>query len=363
MKRFHQSVATAALALACLVTGQLAAAPALKVGDQAPPLSVAKWVQGEPVKAFETNKCYIVEFWATWCGPCKMSIPHLNALYEKFKDKDLVVIGQDVMEEEDVTDVPKFVREMGSKMTYRVALDDKKSNQKGAMAATWMEAAEQRGIPTAFVVDRTGMVAWIGHPMELEEPLLETVLSGKLDKKGAIALHDEAVAKQAALQAADQKLGQAMQDKQWAAADLAVAELEKLLPESQRSQLKFVRLDILFGKNDADGAYKLAEELGAGSTDKPEILNGLAWKLATQENTEPRFLDLADKYSLSAIKGKGETDAATLDTRARVQFLRGDKPGAIATEEKAVASAEGRLKAVLQKSLDSYKEGKLPKQD
>jgi thiol-disulfide isomerase/thioredoxin len=56
----------------------LAGEATLKVGDAAPKLQVAKWVQGEEVKEFDKAKAYIVEFWATWCGPCKASIPHLN---------------------------------------------------------------------------------------------------------------------------------------------------------------------------------------------------------------------------------------------------------------------------------------------
>ena len=58
-------------------------AQTLKVGDPAPKIEVKSFVKGEPVKTFEAGKTYVVEFWATWCGPCKTSIPHLSELQKK----------------------------------------------------------------------------------------------------------------------------------------------------------------------------------------------------------------------------------------------------------------------------------------
>ena len=86
-----------ALLLVCgvaIAVGHVNAAT-LQVGDPAPALQVSKWIQGSPVKEFQRDQAYIVEFWATWCGPCRASIPHLNEIHAKYKDKGLVIIGQD----------------------------------------------------------------------------------------------------------------------------------------------------------------------------------------------------------------------------------------------------------------------------
>jgi hypothetical protein len=156
MKAEQLKLTAALFAATAVMTFALAAAPTLKVGDRAPKLQTGKWVQGEPVKDFE-----------------------------KFKDKGLIVIGQDCSER-DESQVAPFVKKMGDKMTYRVALDDKTSDKQGQMSKTWMEAAGQNGIPTAFLVDTKGVIAWIGHPMELKEQVIEDVLAGKTPvSKGA----------------------------------------------------------------------------------------------------------------------------------------------------------------------------------
>jgi thiol-disulfide isomerase/thioredoxin len=187
MKMEQLKLTAALLAVTAGLTFTVAAGSTLKVGDPAPKLQTGKWVQGDPVKNFEKGKAYIVEFWATWCPPCRKSIPHLNAIWEKYKDKGLIVIGQNCSERDD-NGVAAFVKKMGDQMTYRVALDDKQSDPGGQMSKTWMEAAGQEGIPTAFLVDTKGVIAWIGHPMSLKEQVIENVLSGKSPvSKGAEA--------------------------------------------------------------------------------------------------------------------------------------------------------------------------------
>ena len=169
-------------ALAIAWAGTSVRAQTLKVGDPAPKLKVKSFVKGEPVKEFDAGKNYVVEFWATWCGPCKTSIPHLTKLQEKHPD--VPFIGVSVFEN-DPAAVEPFVKEMGDKMAYRVAMDDVaegKGRGDGTMAKTWMEASGQAGIPTAFVINKEGKIAWIGHPMELERPL-DLIIAGTYDPK------------------------------------------------------------------------------------------------------------------------------------------------------------------------------------
>lgn len=344
-------------------------AATLNIGDPAPKLEVSKWVQGDAVTEFKPGTVYIVEFWATWCGPCRASIPHLNQVYLKFKDKGLVVIGQDVWEK-DTTKVEPFLKQMGTNMTYRVALDSVAEGQEpgtGKMAENWMTAADANGIPTAFLVDKTGKIAWIGHPMNLEEKTIEEVQAGTFDVKKAVADREKEQAEQkelsknqGELMKQSKALGDGLKNKDWDKAGAAADAIEKLLPEAQKSALLPVRLKILLGKGDGEGASKVAAKSLEGNTNAM-LLNALAWELAVNDGVKKPDLDLAAKIAEKANElTKGE-NGQIIDTLARITFQKGDKAKAIELQTKAISLVEADDKEALQKTLDSYKEGKLPK--
>lgn len=124
----------------------------------APDISVERWLTGVPDMQ---GKFVLIDFWATWCGPCRRSIPHLNELYAKFKDK-LVVIGISAESEQ-------AIRAMSDpKIEYTIV-----SDTQGRTAKT----AEVTGIPHALLIDPHGIVRFEGMPHYLEEKSLEQLIA------------------------------------------------------------------------------------------------------------------------------------------------------------------------------------------
>lgn len=139
----------------------------LEVGSKAPDFYPSKWIKGDPVKKFEEGKVYVVEFWATWCPPCRESIPHLTELQKKYKDSAVIIgmasserVGQSGKDER-FAKVQKFVRDQGDKMNYRVAFETDRR-----VSNAWLGAADVNFIPCAFVVGGDGKIAWFGNPLE-----------------------------------------------------------------------------------------------------------------------------------------------------------------------------------------------------
>jgi thiol-disulfide isomerase/thioredoxin len=114
------------------------------------------------------DKVVVVEFWATWCPPCRTTIPHLSKLQKKYGDK-VVILG---VSSEKKDKVKKFYEKMKKTMTYTVAVDKKR-----VTGAGYMGAYKVRGIPHAFIIKK-GKVVWHGHPGGMDAELAKAVKGG-----------------------------------------------------------------------------------------------------------------------------------------------------------------------------------------
>ena len=119
----------------------------------------ADYLKTKPVTA---GKAMMVEFWATWCGPCVASIPHVNEIHKKYESKGLVVIG---LTQESNQEIKSFVK--SKKMEYHVGTD------KGGKLNKELGV---QGIPHAVLVDKTGTIVWEGHPASMKDADIENAL-------------------------------------------------------------------------------------------------------------------------------------------------------------------------------------------
>lgn len=332
----------------------------LKAGDKAPALQVESFIKGDAVTAFEPGKTYVVEFWATWCGPCIRAFPHLSELQEEYKSSGVTFIGVNIGEDwrgvkydsEVATKVREFVKKKDKKMQYTVAYDGGTK----FMAKNWFEAAGQGGIPCCMVVDKAGKIAWIGHPMNLDY-VLPDVVAGKWDVATGPAKVEEA--SKAAFKALEPFYG-AMQS-----GDMkeALAELNKLRTDNPKAfaQVEDAEMTVLFGAGEEEKAMTIARKVvdKAIAEEDAAPLNEIAWTIVDPEGTiKNKDLDLAMKAATKAVEFEPK-DGTILDTLARVHWTKGDKAKAIELQQKAVDMTENKnMKRQLQATLTEYKEGK-----
>jgi thiol-disulfide isomerase/thioredoxin len=340
------------------------------VGQPAPALKVEKFIKGDPVSEFKKGHVYIVEMWATWCGPCIRMFPHLSELQEKHKDQ-ITIIGVNVWEdrgeeysEKILKKVTDFVNGRDT-MRYTVAYDGGSKN----FIKNWAEPAMVMGIPHAFVVNQDGVIAWSGHPAELDD-VLPKVLDKTWDVNAAKSAYEaemEASRKQMELQKQMQKemeplkeqnakLRQLMKDGNRDEALPLLIEIGEKAPNAGMGAANEALSIMLSEKKDFTKAYEFATKLVDGPyKDNSRGLNMIAWTIVDPAaNIENRNADLALRAAKRASELEGDKDPMILDTLARAHFLKGDKAKAIEIQTKALAAAPDELKGEFQKSLDEF---------
>lgn len=146
-------------------------APMPKAGSQPPEIAATSWMNWSgkepPTLASLKGKVVVVEFWATWCGPCVAGIPHLNELHEKHAKDGLVILSLTDQAKKDY--IEEFLKPRNVRYTVGIGSD--------AISAYGVQ-----GIPHAFVIGRDGLIAWQGHPADKE---FDTAIAEQLRRGGS----------------------------------------------------------------------------------------------------------------------------------------------------------------------------------
>ncbi len=396
----------------------------LTIGSKAPSIDVEHWVSDgggkfKPVKEFESGKVYVVEFWATWCGPCIASMPHLAETQAKYADKGVQIISVSDEELETVETFLKKPVDGDEKASAAEVMDDDDADEEGdddegdddaddegddemdddegdddaddegdsgvvgseektdtkarktfgeltsaycltvdpdqSVHKDFFEAAGQTGIPCAFVVGKTGLIEWIGHPVvDNMDGVLEEVVSDKwdrdafLDKLKKQQAEEAAAEKKAAVQskflrpiiskAQSGDFEGALELIEETRADSAgdAEALEAL--DSIEVQIKSVSVMQMLQDGDLEDAAKAVDEFTA-ATDDSQALNQISWtiyELAAEDDEFPK--DLLKAATAAAEKGvKGAPDdGAILDTLAHLEYLNGNLDRAIELQTRAL---------------------------
>ena len=319
----------------------IASAGELKIGDKAPELQVDKWVQGDGFQLAKVKgkELVVVEFWATWCSPCIASIPHLTHIQKDYGKKGVRVVGVTKYDEGNTLEqVEALVKKMSKEIGYSIAFE-----KAGKTYEAFMDGTNQAGIPTAFIIDKQGRIAWIGHPMDGMDEALDQMLAGKYDLE-----------KTKKVFALSQKVESLMME----------GDSKKVLPvlneilEADPAHLVAIQTKFYIYATEikdharanaiGERAYEIMKDNAGG-------LNDFSWMLLTDETMFGKYDKLALKAAEQCNKLTNNENWMFLDTLALAKFKNGARAEAIEIEKKAIKLCDDpRVKQQLEETLKSF---------
>ena len=149
------------------VGAPLSSSPSPREGFLAPDFTLDT-LDGEKITLSKLRgKIVVVNFWATWCLPCREETPALEKAYEQYNDSGMVILGVNLTNQDSMSDIESFVQEF--KLTYPILLD-----RDGSISNYLYQI---RGLPTTFFVNREGII----RTVVVGGPMSETFIRSKIE--------------------------------------------------------------------------------------------------------------------------------------------------------------------------------------
>ncbi len=350
--------------------------PKFWLGDDVPALTGAKWLQGSETK-FEKGKVYVVEFWATWCGPCIQSMPHLAHLQEEYAKKGLQVIAVTTADEDgnNLESVTDFLKKRGSKFPFPFAFC-----ATDAVNTAWRENSGTDSLPSSFVVDATGKLAFIGHPSDLDD-VLPRVFAGEWKGQASIDEIEKEKAElddilnlvqDAATRAEKANAGKGAEVITKAVGDAAAEaakEVLRVLPnyekkwphKAKQPVFDAVKLAVTLQAREFDAAAKLTDDLHKKSVQAKDTqtLGQIRsfWSVKAL-NPDRKHIGYATAAAEEILKLQGDGDLGSLLGAAEAYYAAGkkDKAEEFANKARKLAGDDERTKAAVEKAIQRYQQ-------
>lgn len=330
----------------------------LDIGHPVPALEIEQWLKGEPITGFESGRVYVVEFWATWCGPCRAGMPHLTELQRKYRDQGVTIIGvaSDYKHPQTVVD---FVQDNDDRMGYHVAIDRRDPDANGQSTfrtdAAYMGQTGMRGIPCAYVIDRDGRLAWFGFPPPYFDYVLDDVVNGRFDPRRQRAIEAEAAQITKEFDLADIR-----ESGDWQAASAKIDRYRSLHPAHADDADWMEFRVLLFCAKDYDAAYALANRwMDRSKKPSADDMNRLAGLILENPSVERRDFSVALRAAKAAVEANNGEYYALLAQLAKAHMLNGEIDEAIVAQQRAIDAASKSDQSEvesLQATLKQYRE-------